>query len=209
MNFPKSTQVNKIMPKEAFYRNLDLNPTIKNAFVSDIKRIFWTNKLSHNTLNIEKGENVSEILVLSIELKEKTVNYKIFETISKNNSHKILYELIFENQMQIVLFHNNLYKTKWQNDPFELKITGLNLDKVWENIVKNVELGIRSEELNSWDDNLSLDENLALHEKREKLQKEIARLEKQARAEKQPKKKFQLAQQVKALKKELEENKNE
>lgn len=205
MDFPKSTQVNKIMPKEAFYKNLKLNPTIKNAFVSDIKRIVWANKLSHDTLNIEKGENVSEILVLSIELKVKAVNYKIFETISKNNSHKILYELIFEKQSQIVLFHNKLHKTAWQNKPFEIDISGLNLDKVWENIVKNVELGMRNEELNSWDDNLSLDENIALHEKQEKLQKEIARLEKQARAERQPKKKFELVQQAEALKKQLSE----
>lgn len=208
MNFPKSTQVNKIMPKEAFYRNLELNPTIKNAFVSDIKRIVWVNKLSYDTLNIEKGENVSEILVLRIELKVKSVNYKIFETISKNNSHKILYELIFEEQSQIVLFHNKLYKTEWQNRHSEIEIFGFNMDRVWENVVKNVELGMRNEELNAWDDNLSLDENLALHEKQEKLQKEIARLEKQARAEKQPKKKFEIVQKIKKLKKEMEAIRN-
>lgn len=208
MIFPKSTQVNKIMPKEAFYRNLELNPTIKNAFVSDIKRIVWANKLSHDTLNIEKGENVSEILVLNIELKSKAVNYKIFETISKNNSHKILYELIFEEQSQIVLFHNKLYKTEWQNGHSEIEIFGFNMDSVWENIVKNVELGMRNEELNAWDDNLSLDENLALHEKQEKLQKEIARLEKQARAEKQPKKKFELVQKLNQMKKEVEAIRN-
>lgn len=203
MNFPKSTQVNKIMPKEAFYRNLELNPTIKNAFVSDIKRIVWVNKLSYDTLNIEKGENVSEILVLRIELKVKSVNYKIFETISKNNSHKILYELIFEEQSQIVLFHNKLYKTEWQNRHSEIEISGFNMDRVWENVVKNVELGMRNEELNAWNNNLSLDENLALHEKQEKMQKEIARLEKQARAEKQPKKKFEIVQKIKKYNQEL------
>lgn len=208
MNFPKSTVVNKTMPKEAFYRNLELNSTLKNAFVSDIKRIVWANKLSHDTLNIEKGENVSEILVLSVELKEKAVNYKIFETISKNNSHKILYELIFDNQTQIVLFHNKLYKSEWQGEHSEVEILGFNMDRVWENVVKNVELGIRNEKLNAWDDNLSLDENIALHEKQEKLQKEIIRLEKQARAEKQPKKKFELVQKINKMKKEAEAIRN-
>lgn len=196
MNFPKSTEVNKIMPKEAFYRNLELNPTIKHAFVTDIKRIMWANKLSCDTLNIEKGENVSEILVLNVELKEKSVNYKIFETISKNNSHKIVYELVFENQSQIVLFHNKIYKTEWKNESFEIEVAGLNLDNVWESLVKSVECG-------EWNDELSLDENIALHEKQEKLQKEIAKLEKQARSEKQPNKKFEIVQKIKTLRKEI------
>ena len=39
---------------------------------------------------------------------------------------------------------------------------------------------------------------------RKKIEKEIASLEKMARAEKQPKKKFELVQQVKMLKKRLE-----
>lgn len=196
MNFPKSTQVNKIMPKEAFYRNLDLTSKMKSAFVSDIKRITWVNKLSHDTLNIEKGENVCEILVLSVELKEKSVNYKIFETISKNNPHKILYELFFENQSQIVIFHRKLYKTEWQNEPSELEITGLNMDKVWENLVKSVECG-------EWIEELSLDENLKRNEEKRKIERELARLEKRAKAEKQPKKKFEIAVRLKALKEEL------
>ncbi len=48
----------------------------------------------------------------------------------------------------------------------------------------------------------TLDEQIAADEKRAKLEKEIARLEKLARAEKQPKKKFELVQQILALKKE-------
>ena len=45
---------------------------------------------------------------------------------------------------------------------------------------------------------------IAADERRQKIEKEIAKLEKQARAEKQPKKKFELVQQIKKLKKELE-----
>lgn len=49
----------------------------------------------------------------------------------------------------------------------------------------------------------TLDEQIAADEHRQKIEKEITKLEKQARAEKQPKKKFELAQQVKKLKDEL------
>ncbi len=213
MNFPKSTQVNKIMPKEAFYRNLKLDSTTKNAFVSDIKRIVWANKLSCDTLNIEKGENVSEILVLSVELKEKAVNYKIFENISKSNSHKILYELLFENQSQIALFHNKLYKTEWKSEHSEIEIVGFNMDRVWENFVKSVECevwrakcGEWKAECGEWNEELSPDENIKLHEKQEKLQKEIARLEKKIRAERQPNKKIELVHKMRELERLITDN---
>lgn len=197
MDFPQSTVVNKIMPKEAFYRNLTLNSSVKDSFVSDIKRIVWKNKLSSDTLNISKGETVSEILVLQIELKVKNYNPKILETVSKNNAHNIFYILNFENETQTALFHNKLYTSKWQNNSPDIKIDGLNMDRVWENLVKNVEGG-------EWSDELSLDDNLALHEKQEKLQKEIEKLEKKAWSEKQPKKKFEIAEKIKQLKRELE-----
>ena len=58
-------------------------------------------------------------------------------------------------------------------------------------------------ELGVWNEELSLDENLALRIEQEKLKKQIEKLEKQARAEKQPKKKFELVQQIKELKRKL------
>lgn len=197
MDFPQSTVVNKIMPKESFYRNLTLNSSVKDSFVSDIKRIVWKNKLSSDTLNISKGETVSEILVLQIELKVKNYNPKILETVSKNNTHNIFYILNFENETQTALFHNKLHTSKWQNNSPDIQIDGLNMDRVWENLVKNVEGG-------EWSDELSLDDNLALHEKQEKLQKEIEKLEKKAWSEKQPKKKFEIAEKIKQLKRELD-----
>ena len=50
-----------------------------------------------------------------------------------------------------------------------------------------------------------LDEQIVADEHRQKIEKEIAKLEKQARTEKQPKKKFELVQRVKALKKLIKE----
>ena len=51
----------------------------------------------------------------------------------------------------------------------------------------------------------SLDEQTEINERKRKLEKEIVRLEKQAKAERQPKKKFELVQRVKALKKLIKE----
>ena len=73
-----------------------------------------------------------------------------------------------------------------------IELQGLNLDKVWENIV----VAVGSVDIEQGN---TLDEQIKGNEKRQKLEKEIAKFEKQARAEKQPKKKFELVQQVKKL----------
>ena len=52
LTFPKTTEVNKIIPKEKFYKNLTLNSGLKDKFVSDVKKIIWLNKLAPNTINI-------------------------------------------------------------------------------------------------------------------------------------------------------------
>ena len=88
-------------------------------------------------------------------------------------------------------------QTDWKpTESCTIELWGLNLDKVWENIVVDIG-GV------SIADGNTLDEQIAADERRQKIKKEIAKLEKQARAEKQPKKKFELVQQIKRLKEEL------
>ena len=88
-------------------------------------------------------------------------------------------------------------QTNWKpTESCTIELRGLNLDKVWENIVVDIG-GV------SIADGNTLDEQIAADERRQIIEKEIAKLEKQARAEKQPKKKFELVQQIKKLKEEL------
>ena len=80
-------------------------------------------------------------------------------------------------------------------DNLQVSLSGLDLDKVWENIVAGL-AGVQVQQ------GTTLEEQLALAQKREKLQKEIAKLEKLAWAEKQPKRKFELMQRIATYKEE-------
>ena len=77
-------------------------------------------------------------------------------------------------------------------ESLRVELTGLDLDKVWENIVA----GAAGMELQQ---GKTLNEQLAVQQKREKLQKEIAKLEKLAWAEKQPKRKMELVIKIREL----------
>ena len=41
LSFPDTTNVNKNVPKNAFYKHLEVNSKLKQVFVNDVDRITW------------------------------------------------------------------------------------------------------------------------------------------------------------------------
>jgi hypothetical protein len=79
---------------------------------------------------------------------------------------------------------------------WRISLTGLNLTSVWENIIVQIG-GLTIAEGNT------LDEQITADEERAKTLRRIKQLEKQARTEKQPRRKWELAEEAKRLKKDL------
>ncbi len=195
------------MPKEAFYKRLTLKGDVRDKFVSDVRRIVLEYKLAPDTLNVEKGKEISEILVLSIDLKKKEMDFRIVENIARQNAHKLIFLLKFQEHGQLAIYYNKLYKTKWMPlENMKLDAKGLNLDTIWEEFIEQIAL---EEEKVSHNKSLSVDERLEKQEIILKLQKEIDRLERISRKEKQPKKKFEQFTQLQRMKKKLAEEKGE
>lgn len=135
--------------------------------------------------------------MLLVTLKKKNFDEKNIAILSKLIPQNILFILEYEGQSKIAVYRTKLIQTDWMpTESCTIELRGLNLDKVWENVIRSLESGV-------WNEELTLDENIALHEQQEKLKKQIEKLEKKARAEKQPKKKFELVQRIKKLKEQL------
>ena len=194
LGLPKTTEMSKQLPKKAIYTKFQMNTAAKAKIDADISRITIVNEIAPNKVNIPAGEDVKSFFVLLVSLKKKEYDEKTIATLSKLIPQNILFVLEYENESRLAIYHIKVMQTEWKpTENQQIELQGLNLDTVWENIVKSLEFGV-------WNEELSLDENLALHEQQEKLQKQITKLEKQARAEKQPKKKFEIVQQLKKLK---------
>lgn len=104
--------------------------------------------------------------------------------------------LEYEGKQQLAIWQTRLITKDWtEPDNLHVALIGLDLDKVWENIVAGA-AGVEVEQ------GRTLDEQLVCQQKRQKLEKEIDRLEKQAWAEKQPRRKMELVQQRKKLEEE-------
>ena len=197
LNLPKSTELNKMLPKKAIYAKFLMSPTAKAKFDADISRINIVGEISSNTTGIAQGQTVSSIFVLQVILKQKNFQQNTIAQISKLIDQNMLLILEHEGQQKLAIYHTKLIQTDWvPADACTIELKGLDLDSVWENFITQVG-GITIQQGNT------LDQQIAVDEKKAKLEKEIAKLEKQAKAEKQPKKKFELVQQINILKKEL------
>lgn len=195
LGLPKATEVNKQLAKSMIYTKFKMNTKEKAEIDEDISKITIVNEVTATKINVAEGENVKSFFVLLIQLKRKDFDEKTIIKISKLIPQNMLLILEYDKKAKLATYNTRLIQSDWNDtENLSIELNGLNLDDIWEKTVMSLEGGF-------WNEELSLEENIILREKREKLQKEISKLEKQARSEKQPRKKFELVQRIKELKK--------
>ncbi|MBT8843351.1 hypothetical protein BTI06_06855 [Lactobacillus delbrueckii subsp. bulgaricus] len=201
IDFPESTKTNRRIPKEAFYKHLSLSTALKNKFVSDISRIVAENSLTKENLNLVKDSEIKEILLLSIELKKQDYDQRIIEAIAKGNPHKLVFLMSYEDQKQLAVYYQKLYMTEWMPEAkVELHLSGDSLEDIWSGLVRQIAIGPDTQISSK----MSLDDQLMRQDEIVQLQQQIKKLEKAAWGETQPKKKFDLYQDLKKHKEQLE-----
>lgn len=199
LGLPASTEIKKLITKKKVYEHFgaDMSAERRKKFDADIARMTLTNEVSPVSINIAAGDDVQNFFILHIALKSKEFDQQNISYISRLFGQRLVMILESEGQSRLALWQTKLIMTEWAApDTLRLPLSGLNLDKVWENIVLQI-AGIEIEQ------GRTLDEQIAVSAQREKLLKEMNKLEKQARAERQPKKKFELVQRIKKLEAEL------
>lgn len=192
---PISTERKRQLPKKAIYAKFDLEPAQRESFDADIARIDIVAVVSPTTIPaLSEGTEVKEFYVLNVQMKRKEYNTKNILLLPRLIAQHMVFALRYEEQVQFAIFHTKLFTTAWQ--PVEqatLSLSGLSLDIVWENIVK--EIG----QIKITDDH-TLVEQIADDEQRAKLLAQITTLERKIANEKQPRRKREYFEQIKKLK---------
>ena len=206
IEFPAATAVHRRLPKEAFYKHLPLTKILKEKFVSDVDRIVVENSFTKENLNLASNAEIKEIMLLSISLKSQEFDGKVIEAIARQNPHKLVFLLSFENQQQLAVYHNKLYRTLWmKHDEIALKLQGYSLDEIWDSFIEQIAL---YEERAEQTDALSIEDRLAIQDQILKLEKQIDKTENAMWKEQQPKKKFELHTRLREYQKKLEDLKH-
>lgn len=214
LNLPVNTQVNKRIPKQAFYANLHLNPGERRALSAQVDSIIWRNKLSADTLNIAPGVDVLELQVFELKLSEGVEECTLLDVIDSQLPYHLLFLLVKEEQAKASIAYKqavqgsgkNAFKvlarfdSPWlQEEALHLPLSGLNMDSLYEGWVKAL-----AEDRLTMRPGEGIAQALERNKQLQALEKRIAQLEKKAWSEKQPKKRFELVQEINELKRELE-----
>lgn len=212
LGLPKTTDFNKRIPKEKFYENLNVTPTVKKCFVDQIKVIYWRNKIASSTTNLAAGSTVTEIEVFEVRLKTNILDEAVLRQIDKEIPYHIVFILEYEGKYQAWTAYkeasfgntafkvNQYYHTDWMTeDELPLKLEGLNMDIVYENFVYQ----IAGDTLQAGD-NESLQDVVERDEKIKNIKKQIEVLQAKIRKEKQLNVQVKLNSELKKLKIELE-----
>ena len=203
IDFPASTIVRRRLPKEAFYKRLPLTAALKQKFVSDVDRITVENSLTKGNLNLAKDSEINEVLLLSIILKKQDFDGKIVEAIARQNPHKLIFMLVYDDERQLAVYHSKLYRTKWMKENnLSLTLAGNTLDEIWDDLVRQIAV---SSEAVLKQEGQTIDEQLKTQDEIDRLNTLIKRIEAAAWKEQQPKKKFELYTRLQEYKKQLEE----
>ena len=213
LGLPKSTEFNRRIPKQKFYENLSVTPALKRVFIDQIKVIYWRNKIAVTTMNLATGETVTEVEIFEVRLNDPKLDVSVLRQIDKEIPYHIIFLLEYDGKYQAWTAYkeeaasgNNAFKvgtyyhTDWlPESELPLKIDGLNIDKVYENFVRQI--AGDALETNTGE---TLKESVERDKRRKQLEKQIATLQAKVRREKQLNKQLQLNTELKRLREEIE-----
>ena len=132
LGLPRSTEVNRRVPKEKLYANATLTPQLRDLIKDQIEAVHWRNKLTDSTVGVSAGEIVSELQVFEVELRQRGLDRRVLSAIAKAIPYKILFVLTFGNVAQTWIEASGIfYNSDWTPlDELKLRFDGLNLDTV-------------------------------------------------------------------------------
>lgn len=214
LGLPQSTEVKRPLPKAQLYKRFDWKPSQRDSFDGDVSHLDFVNWIAPRTLPaIAEGADVKEIFVIEVSLKSHDFDTKNFILLAKSIPQRVIYLLRFEEEAMLAVYYTRLFLTPWQHaEGMSLQLRGLNLDMVWENIVRDIGniplvgtslcdvLGDNDENHNQHAEGMSLQDQIVADEQRAKIERQIAALERQMNATKQPRRKRELFIEIQKLK---------
>ena len=212
LNYPQSTIVSRVVPKTMFYKFMEVNPRMKSRFVNDVVNITWLYKLSASSLNVTDTEEMREIEVFVVNLKQPDCPTDLFTFIDTNMPHHIVFVLVHDNSAMLLInykdwaddthtkFHiRQAFASPWVSmTDLELTVQGQSLPRIYDNFVAQVS-GIGEHKAGCMADIVVLRKQIATAEA------ELKSLEKRMRKEPQLDRQLAMNKQVRQKRQQLAE----
>jgi len=198
LGLPKATELAKALPKKAIFDRFKPSPTDRKLFDEQINRLSIVAEISPQTVAIKASEKVSAVYIILVTLKAVECDNKNIALLSKLIDQRMLFVLQYGDSARLAIYRAEkvLVSESKPLDEWKLNLSGLNLGAVWDNAIAQIG-GI---DLTGGKD---LDATIAENDRQERLKKQIVMLEKKAMSERQPRRKWEIAEDIRRLKIEL------
>ncbi len=195
---PPTTARHQPLPKKAVYARYELKAGQKAELDADISRMDIVALIAPETVPaLAPGNDVKDFYVLAVQLKRRAFDPKNISLLARLIPQRIVFALQYAGSTQFAVFHSRLLLSAWCTDEqAAIPLSGLNLDAVWENLVKvigQVEVAGGG----------SLTEQIEADAKQSRLLRKIAALQKKMAGDKQPRRKRLYFEEIKKLKEQL------
>ena len=195
--YPARTLVDKLIPKSKFYSEGGANTRVERLFIEQIESIYWANKLSSATMNIESQEDLREVQIFSVNARVEMLDIEIFRYIDKLIPSPIIFEVYFQDKVKVIAAYKRLnqadkskvvigdyFQTEWLPIERQDLPLFLRLSELYEFLISQL--------LPNQTNASSLADKMRLNQEIAQLETRIKQLEQQLKREKQFNRKAEL-----------------
>lgn len=212
LGLPSTVAVGRVIPKNAFYRNLKMTSALRDAFTHDVEKIEMAASIKEATCGIPAGEHVAEVVVLALDVRERTVPRDVVAVV-RGIPNKVLVACRHDGEVALALVRQQLQVGEWTPEgDVRLALRGATLDEAWDALCEQVIFSDEdADEAVPTSDAapaLTVDERIERGRRIEALRRDVATLTRKHAKEKQIGKRNALFKQLKAAKRELAELEN-
>ena len=205
--FSEKTQVNVQFKMLELFRTIKADKVVK-ADAGNVTKVTLSNVLSPDRTNMESSDNVKEIYVFDIELNSNKVPEKFIEALNKSINFQTLLTLRYNDKVKYIIAVKIIddekikilktFESDWQEETLDEMPSSVKLENIYKQMIAKLTLYP-----------FKIDEDFKLYVDRmnliKKQKSEIERQTKIMNTEKQPNIKMKLNDEIKQMKKELQE----
>lgn len=208
--FSEKTQVNIQFKMLELFRTIKADKIVK-ADAGNVTRVTLSNVLSPDRTNMESSDNVKEIYVFDLELNSNKIPEKFIEALNKSINFQTLLTLRYNDKVKCIIAVKIIddekikilktFESDWQEETLDDMPSSVKLENIFKQMIAKLTLYPfkTSEDFKQYVDRMSA------------IKKQKSEIEKQTKimnAEKQPNIKMKLNDEIKQMKKELQELEN-
>ena len=205
--FSEKTQVNIQFKMLELFRTIKADKVVK-ADAGNVTKVTLSNVLSPDRTNMESSDDVKEIYVFDLELNSNKVPEKFIEALNKSINFQTLLTLRYNDKVKYIIAVKiiddekikilKIFESDWQEETLDDMPSSVKLENIYKQMITKLTLYPfkTSEDFKQYVDRMSA------------IKKQKSEIEKQTKimnAEKQPNIKMKLNDEIKQMKKELQE----